>query len=224
MKRLIYFLLILTFLGCNTTIPLDKNFFETSKVGVIILADKMEFYRAGSQGLLDRAFTPASGYKDAVAYSENKIFDFSTMINDSLSDIFDKKQKKYLLIKDKFKKNTFPKFKSSEDYEYYYKSDIRGLKDSLGIDELMIIKINYGMEVAYYAFVETGKTATSKINVKIVKTSNNIISFDSDFKSNSNFESNWEKDPEYKSFIKTFDSNIKSTISKMLQTFSQKDK
>ncbi len=48
-------LFLLTVTSCVTTIPLNQQFYNTKKVGVILQVDSIGMAKAGGQGLLDMA-------------------------------------------------------------------------------------------------------------------------------------------------------------------------
>jgi hypothetical protein len=218
MKIILFIFFSLTLLSCNAYMPFDKKFYGNTKTGILILVDSIEFARSGSQGLLDYAVTPGGDYKTVIRNSKDKIFDIKNYIGDSLMEVFNSKQKKYILIKEKFKKNTFTKLQKGLGTGYY-ESNISVLKSSLDIDELLIIKLKNGLNVDYYGFIEIGKYTFSDINAKIIRVSDSYIMYENDFKVKNVLKTNLEKKEELNFFIDELEGSTKESISRVLNEF-----
>ena len=120
-------LFLLTVTSCVTTIPLNKEFYNTKKVGVIIQVDSIGMAKAGAQGLLDMAFTPGNRFREPLKTIEPKL-NFNETIQTEIINVLSSKNKQFKVITEKIDLQTLTKFEKPNSDKKYSKKDFRNLK------------------------------------------------------------------------------------------------
>lgn len=206
MKYIYGILLLLLFASCVTTIPLNEGFYNQKKVGVIFQIDSASVARSGSQGLIDMALTPGNRYKQSL-----KLISDDLKIQDSLGkkieSIFKLKNKSYQFIKTNIVYDSLENFVGERNSKKVCKKDFRYLKTQNNVDEILFVKLNYGMEIMYYGFIETGKMSFSNMKIQIINLEDNSLMYQDQIRTVSNLNSKWDDN--------NFE-NLKTSLNKVL--------
>ena len=103
LKLTLGFLFLLSVTSCVTTLPLNQQFYNSKKVGIILQVDSIGMAKAGGQGLLDMALTPGNRFTEPLKKVEPK-FNLNETLKTEISNILNSKNKQFLFI------NTFDDF------------------------------------------------------------------------------------------------------------------
>ncbi|TYC08432.1 hypothetical protein ES677_14470 [Bizionia gelidisalsuginis] len=206
-------LIILTAVSsCAVKMPLSSNYYSNQKkVGVIYLIDSIGVYREGAQGLLDMALTAGKRFKEPLSIVDKKI-NPNNDIKDLYIQIFKTKGKPLKDIDFEYDIEKLTKFeKPSSSKKKFHKYDLRFLKDK-GIDELLIVDVQYGLLVSYYGMIETGKTGNCRIDSEIIDLSDNSIVFKDFSNSVEKINGKWKTPPRYENLKNSISGAIVKTI------------
>lgn len=161
----ILFLLLVT--SCAAPLALNQQFYNSKKVGVILQVDSIGMAKAGSQGLLDMAFTPGNRFKEPLQKVEPKL-DFNKTLKTEITTLLNSKNKQFQFITEKFDYQALNKFDKPNSAKKYSKKDFRNLKISNNVDEILFVKVKYGILVSYYGVIEIGKQGYVKDRKSVV--------------------------------------------------------
>lgn len=211
-------LFLLTISGCASTIPLNQQFYNTKKVGVILQVDSIRVARAGSQGLLDMAMTPGFRFMEPLKNVEQKL-KLNEIMKNEISALLQSKNKTYELIIDSFDYQSLEKFDKPKSKKKYCKKDFRKYKLSNQVDEIMYVKVNYGLLVSYYGFIETGKQGFTNIETEIVDLSDNSLLQREYVQMVANIKGHWKKGEEFENLKNAIQESIDTSISKLKSYF-----
>lgn len=197
-KLIIYTLFIITLFSCVTKVPMDANFYNEKKVGVVIQVDSINRFKEGAQGLLDMAISSGAKYKDALSYIGTQVNPEPHFRNSVIGKL-DSKNKSYIFIEDKIDLASFAKFdKPEKDSKIkYFSKDIRSLKDKYNVDQLIIVNVRYGLTIGYYSMIETGRGGSSYVSTDIIDLENNTILYKDLFVKTISFSGKWNTPPYY---------------------------
>ena len=106
--------LLLTVTSCITTLPLNQQFYNSKKVGIILQIDSIGMAKAGGQGLLDMALTSGNKFREPLKKVEPQL-NINEALKTEIINIFQSKNKQYEFITqnvnveklDKFQKKKF---------------------------------------------------------------------------------------------------------------------
>lgn len=197
--------------SCAARLPMTSDYYKNAKkVGAVYVIDSLGVYKGGAQGLLDMALTPGNKYKKVVNAIEGK-FDPKPKIKKLYQDIFTSKGKSLNEIDFTYNPDSLEKFDEPASKKKYHTYDLRFLKEK-GIDELLLVKVIYGLNISYYGVVEIGKMGTCYIYSEIVNLDDNSIIY----KDHSHYEEyikgKWNTPPDYELIT----NSIKTAIDKTL--------
>ena len=204
--------------GCVPTQPLSKQFYNAKTVGIIMQIDSIGMAKAGSQGLLDMAFTPGNRFKEPLQKVEAKLNLKDTLIHE-INSILNSKNKQYKIIDENLIVTDLPKFEKPKSEKKYSRRDFRELKSKYNVDEIFVIKVRYGLLVSYYGFIETGKQGYVNIATEIVDLSDNSLLESQVFQSVANIKGNWKKGEDYANLYDAIQEAIDNSINNFKTKF-----
>lgn len=204
--------------SCVSKIAMDKqSFYKEKKIGVIVTQDSMSIYRAGAQGLLDMAISSGRKYKEPLKQISPQ-FNPKENILKVIEQKFAENGKNYIIINDVINLKDFPKYEvASKDDDKFLKQDVRSLKTKYDIDQLMLIKINYGLSISYYGMIETGRFSTTSLFTQIINLDNNQIIFRDPYENLIPIKGKWNEPPHYENLS----GHIKKSIDKSMEDFTK---
>lgn len=189
-------LFLLSLTSCITTLPLNQQFYNNKKVGIIVQVDSIGMAKAGGQGLLDMALTPGNRFTEPLKKIEPK-FNLSEKIKSELSNILSAKSKQFQFITEKVNYENLNKFEKPNSDKKYSKKDFRNLKTTNNVDEIMFVKVKYGLLVSYYGIIELGKQGYTNIGTELVDLSDNSLLQQETFQTVADMKGNWKKGDDY---------------------------
>jgi hypothetical protein len=196
LKLTIGILFLLTITSCITTQPLNQQFYNTKKVGVILQVDSIGMAKAGSQGLLDMAFTPGNRFKEPLQKIAPEL-NLNETLKTEITSILNSKNKQYQFIAENIVYQNLNKFEKPNSEKKYSKKDFRNLKVVNNVDEILYIKVKYGILVSYYGVIEIGKQGYVNIGTEIIDLSDNSLLQQENIQSIANIKGNWKKGEDF---------------------------
>jgi len=179
-----------------STVPLNQNFYSSKKVGVILEVDSIGMAKAGSQGLLDMAFTPGNRFRDPLKNIEPKL-NVNETIKAEITSILNAKNKQFHFITEKIDIRNLTKFDKPNSDKKYSKKDFRNLKTANSVDEIIVVKVKYGLLVSYYGVIETGKQGYINIGSEIIDLDDNSLLQQDNIQTVANIKGNWKKGDDF---------------------------
>lgn len=212
LQKLVFgILLLLTATSCVSTLPLNKQFYNTKKVGVIIEIDSISMARVGAQGLLDVAFTPGNRFKAPLKKVESKL-KLDETLKTEITNILNSKNKQFdFVIKDN--KKSFKKFEKPNSAKKYSKLDYRNLKSIYNIDEILHLKVKYGLLVSYYGFIEIGKQGYVNVGTEIIDLNDNSLLQQENMQTVATIKGNWKEGEDHDNLRNSIQEAIHKSIS-----------
>lgn len=212
----ILFLLMVT--GCVTTIPLNQQFYNTKKVGVILQVDSIGMAKAGGQGLLDMALTSGNRFTEPLKKVEPK-FNLNETMKSEITSILNSKNKQFQFINEKIDYQNLNKFEKPNSDKKYSKIDYRNLKNSSDFDEIMVIKVKYGLLVSYYGVIELDKQGYVNIGTEIVDLNDNSLLQQDNFQTVAKMNGNWKKGEDFENLKNSIQDAINNSITTLKTKF-----
>lgn len=203
-------LLTLLLISCQVTVPLSADYWtKPSKVGVLVNVNPAAKFREGSQGLLDMALTSGDKYQPVLAHIHKNMNPQQDMIS-MYSEILKSKGKEVIVIAESFDAKKATKFNKPENAgeKKYYDYDFRELKSKYGIDELLLVDVYYGIMVSYYSMFETGRSAHSAFNTKLINLNDNSLLLSNYNPQITPIKGKWDVPPVYDNVT----NNMKTTL------------
>lgn len=182
--------------SCVTTIPLNAQFYSAKKVGIIITIDSIGIAKAGGQGLLDMALTPGNRFHEPLKAVEPQL-NCKEVLKIELQKVMNAKNKPTEFLELKMNVNALGKFETKDKSKKYATIDYRKLKDTYHVDEILHLKVKYGLLVSYYGVIETGKEGFCEINSSIINLEDNSLLQKETLKSINPINGNWKKGDNY---------------------------
>ena len=211
-------LLFITFLlfatACSVKVPLKPEVFQTSKkVGLILVNNPINNYRAGSQGLLDVALTQGNKYQEGLEVAAE-----AAQINNKIKDLYMACYKSHgkdiSLINETLDLVNMTKYtKPSGTKLKYYKYDLRYLKAKYQIDELIVADAKYGILINYYGFIELNRMGLCNLNSAIVNLDDNSLEYQNKVASNIPITGKWKTPPNYEKLTHSIEQAISEVCS-----------
>lgn len=213
LKFLIAIFLFALTTSCVTTLPLSNQFYNSKKVEIIFKIDSIGIAKSGSQGLLDMALTPGSRFKKPLQDIEpNLKLIIEDTIKTEISDILNNKKKQFDFITEKFDYNALEKFDNPKSNKKYAKKDFRNLKSVYNVDEIMYVKVKYGLLISYYGTIETGKQGFVNIETQVIDLSDNSLLQHAKCNSVVNIIGKWDKGESYENLKKSIREALNNSI------------
>jgi len=196
-KEIIILTTLILFISCGTKKELMNDFYyDNKKVGIIILNEPANIHREHKGGLVDIGSTNREIFIEPLKIINNRI-DLKPQIENFYSEYFKSKNKKT-----EFLKINFDISKNEKNY--------KSLKDK-GINQVIIVKVKYGLLLSYYNLLEIAKNGYCEINSEILDLNNNSVIYKNTSKSIKKIKGNWKKS-EYIELTKSISLAIESAI------------
>lgn len=211
-------LFLLTVTSCVTTIPLNQQFYNTKKVGVILQVDSIGMAKAGGQGLLDMALTSGNRFTEPLKKVEPK-FNLNETLKSEITSILNSKNKQFQFINEKIDYQNLNKFEKPNSDKKYSKIDYRNLKNSSDIDEILFIKVKYGILVSYYGMIELDKQGYVNIGTEIVDLNDNSLLQQENFQTVAKMNGNWKKGEDFENLKNSIQDAINGSITTLKTKF-----
>lgn len=208
--------LVLTLTSCVTNLPLNKQFYNNKKVGVILQVDSIGMAKSGGQGLLDMALTPGNKFREPLKKVEPKLNMNETMKTE-IANILKDKNKTFEFITEKFNYANLNKFEKPKSNKRYSKKNFRNFKSKNNVDEIMYVKVNYGILVSYYGMIELEKQGYVNIRIEVVDLADNSLLQQEIFQTTAKMNGNWKKGEDYGNLTNSIQDAINNSI-KTLKT------
>jgi len=205
----ILFLLIVT--SCITTLPLNQQFYNTKKVGVILQVDSIGMAKEGGQGLLDMALTSGNRFKEPLKKVEPK-FNLYETLKSEITNILNTKNKQFQFIEQKIDYKTLAKFEKPNSNKKYSKIDFRNLKSIYNVDEIMFVKVKYGLLVSYYGMIELDKQGYVNIGTEIIDLSDNSLLQQENIQTSVKMNGNWKKGEDFENLKNSIQNAINGSL------------
>ena len=209
--------LLLTVTSCVTTLPLNQQFYNSKKVGVVIQVDSIGMAKAGGQGLLDMALTPGNRFTEPLKKIEPN-FNLNETLKTTITEILNSKNKQFQFITEKVDYKSLNKFEKPNSNKKYSKKDFRNLKTSNNVDEIMFVKVKYGILVSYYGMIELDKNGYINIDTEVVDLSDNSLLQQEMFQTTAKMNGNWKKGEDFGNLK----NSIQDAINASIVTFKSK--
>jgi hypothetical protein len=196
-KEIIILITLILFISCGTKKQLMNDFYsDNKKVGIIILNEPANIHREHKGGLVDIGSTNRERFIEALKIINNRV-DLKSQIENFYSEYFNSKNKKTEFLKMNF---------DISKNEQIHKS----LKGK-GINQVIIVKVEYGLLLSYYNLLEIAKNGYCQINSEILDLDNNSVIYKNTSKSIKKIKGNWKKS-EYQELTKSISLAIESAI------------
>lgn len=217
LKLAICFLFLATITSCVTTMPLNQQFYNSKKVGVIVQVDSIGMARVGGQGLLDVALTSGNRFSEPLKQIEPK-FNLQEKMEAEVAAILKSKNKQFQFITETVNYTALDKFEKPNSDKKYSKRDFRKLIATNNVDEILYVKVKYGILVSYYGMIELDKQGYTNITSELVDLSDNSLLGLETFQTATKMQGNWKKGDDYANLTNA----IQEAIDKSLVTFKTK--
>ena len=211
LKLTLGLLFLLTVTSCVTTLPLNQQFYNNKKVGVILQIDSIGMAKAGGQGLLDMALTKGSRFREPLKKVEQK-FNLNETFKSEITAILNKKNKQFQFIDQKIEYKNLMEFEKPNSSKKYYKKDLRSLKSALNVDEIMYVKVRYGILVSYYGMIELDKQGYVNIGTEIVDLTDNSLLQRENLQTTAKINGNWKEGEDFENLKNAIQNAIDSSI------------
>ena len=212
------FLFSLIVTSCVTTLPLNQQFYNSKKVGVILQVDSIVMANVGGQGLLDMALTPGNRFTEPLKKVEPK-FNLHENLKSEIKNILNAKNKQFQFIDQKIDYQNLIKFEKPNSDKKYSKKDFRNLKASNNVEEILVVNVKYGILVSYYGFIELDKQGYVNIGTEIIDLTDNSLLQQENFQSVAKMNGNWKKGEEFGNLTKSIQDAIDNSISTLKTKF-----
>jgi hypothetical protein len=209
-------LLIVT--SCVTTLPLNQQFYNTKKVGIILQVDSIGMAKAGGQGLLDMALTPGNRFTEPLKKVEPQ-FNLNETLKAEITNILNAKNKQFQFINEKFDYKTLNNFEKPNSNKKYSKKDYRNLKTTNNVDEIMFVKVKYGILVSYYGMIELDKQGYVNTATEVVDLNDNSLLQQETFQTAAKMNGNWKKGEDFGNLTNSIQDAINSSITTLKTKF-----
>lgn len=201
--------LVVSLCGCGANKQLSRKYYESKKrIGIIQVIDTIGMYRVGNQGLLDIAFTQGKKYKEGLDVVDKDI-NPSGRIHKLYRDVLDKNGKEY--------KNVDYQLFSLARSNKISKGDCEFLKNNLGIDELIVVKVKYGIMVQYYGFIELARYGMCNVFTKIINIDDNSTVYKRKSYKIEKIKGKWKTPPEYDNLRTAVKTAIDKSVEDVLE-------
>ncbi len=125
-----------------------------------------------------------------------------------ITNILKSKNKQFQFIEETIDYSKLTKFEKPNSDKKYSKKDFRNFKTTNNVDEIMIIKVKYGILVSYYGMIELEKEGYINIGTQIIDLSDNSLLQQENFQSIAQINGNWQKGIDFE--------NLKNSIQKAI--------
>lgn len=213
-------ILTLTIVSCGTILALDQRFYNGKKVGVILQVDNIGMAKAGGQGLLDIALTSGNRFKEPLGKIESKL-NMSEAIHTEISNILTSRKKAFEFIPEEFDYAALKNFvkPNPNSMKLYSNKDFRDFKSKNNVDEILYVKVRYGLLVSYHGMIEIGKQGYVNVDLEIIDLVDNSLLQKESFRTVEKIKGNWKKGEDYENLRSSIQKAINSSIAKLNTKF-----
>ncbi|WP_299458614.1 hypothetical protein [uncultured Microscilla sp.] len=216
MKRIYYLLAISALLllnGCALKVKIKKEFYANkTKVGIVYIIDDIQLGRMGAQDVLDLALTQGNKYLEPLAIVDKKM-DVLHTIKTFYPQVLNERGKQYVTLDYTLRPDKLALYKTKKvKGKKHYKYDLRFLKAQLQVDELLIVRVAYGLLINYSGFITFSRFGYCRIGSEIVNLHDNTLMYQGESYKHKQIKGKWRTPPEYLN-IRTA---IKTAIHKVL--------
>jgi hypothetical protein len=211
-------LFLLTATSCVSTLPLNQKFYNAKKIGVILQVDRIGMAKAGSQGLLDMAFTPGNRFEEPLQKIEQKL-NLNETLQTEITNILDAKNKQFQFLTENFDYQALAKFEKPNSDQKFSKKDFRKFKAANNVDEIMFVKVRYGLLVSYYGVIEIGKQGYVNIGTEIVDLADNSLLQQENMQAVTTIKGNWKNGEDFENLRNSIQDAINNSISTLKTKF-----
>lgn len=211
-------LFLLTVASCVTTLPLNQQFYNNKKVGIIVQVDSISMAKAGGQGLLDMALTPGNRFTEPLKKIEPK-FNLEENLKSEISSILNLKNKQFHFITEKVNYETLSKFEKPNSEKKYSKKDFRNLKTVSNVEEILFVKVKFGILVSYYGAIELDKQGYVNIGTELVNLDDNSLLQQENFQTVVKVQGNWKKGEDFGNLTNSIQEAINNSLNTLKTKF-----
>ncbi|MEC4049638.1 hypothetical protein OX284_009380 [Flavobacterium sp. SUN046] len=211
-------LLLLTITSCVSSLPLNQQFYNTKKVGIILQVDSIGVAKAGSQGLLDMALTQGVRFKEPLKKVESNI-ELTQPLKNEISYFLNFKNKQFVFIDEKLDYKALKDFEKPSSDKKYSKKDFRNYKASHNVDEILYVKVRHGILVSYYGVIETGKQGYCNIESEVIDLEDNSLLQKETLQTMADIKGNWKDGDDYANLKEAIQAAINSSIASLKYKF-----
>ncbi|NHM00854.1 hypothetical protein [Flavobacterium difficile] len=197
--------------SCVTSLPINQQFYNTKKVGVILQVDEIGMAKAGGQGLLDMALTPGNKFTEPLKSIEPKL-KLNEKIKAEITSILKSKNKEFVFIDQKFDYQTLEKFDKPKSDKKFNKKDFRKFKTTNNVDEILYVKVKHGILVTYQGVIEINKQGYVSIGTEIIDLTDNSLLLQDNFQTAAKIDGNWKKGEDFSNLSYSIQNAINSSI------------
>lgn len=187
---------------------LSPNFYSSgSKVGLILITNRIRTFRTEQQGFVVGLLTMnQEKYKRPLSTIEPYVNPEDQFKNLYLS-LLKSKGKNITLIDTVFDEDQFNKFIKPDNNNEYFEKDIRSLKDKYQVDEVMIVEVNYGINIT-----STGQGGYCLAECQIINLKDNFVIYKSRSMGSVGLKGKFDTAPDYENWKTSVTSAIKKCI------------
>ncbi|MBP6385903.1 MAG: hypothetical protein KA327_04725 [Pseudarcicella sp.] len=176
--------------------------------------------RTGSQGLLDVAITPGNKFIEPLHNIKSKL-DYEGILKNEISNIMKSKNKDFTFIDEKVDLASYGEFETTNSDKKYAKTDFFPLRLARkDLNELLVVKVKYGILVSYYGFIEIGKEGYVNIATEVIDLNDNSLLQKNQHQLNSPIHGNWkEGDADFDNLKVSIQESIDKSITILKESF-----
>ncbi|HEX8378500.1 MAG TPA: hypothetical protein VF602_11840 [Pedobacter sp.] len=211
--------IILFLTNCAATLPLNQKFYNSKKVGVIVQIDSIGIAKEGAQGLLDMAMTPGDKYREPLNTIAPKVNPEALLITE-ISNLLKGKNKQFVVLPENILNQNLVNFDSPQSGEAkYYKKDLRAIKTQHNVEEVLYLKVKYGLLVSYYSMIETDRKGYIAITTNIIDLDDNSLLSHNILKASAPINGKWKEAPEYNNLKNAIQAAINQSVTQLAAKF-----
>ena len=215
LKLVVAFTTLFLVTSCVTTVPITKEFYGTTKVGVIIQMDEnASVIKASTDGRVEKITEPTNRFHIGLEKVKSKIV-FKDILKKEIFNTLTVKNKSFEMISDNFNDTDLKKFKTPDIEKEYSKSDFRFMKKKHNIDEILFVKVNYyGLLLVYSGVLLATKKGSVIMHTQVIDLKDNSLLQQKLFETNVKIKGNWKSDGEYTNLQTAIQTAIDKSILK----------
>jgi hypothetical protein len=218
LQLVVAFTILFFVTSCVTTVPINKGFYGTTKVGVIIQMDEnASVIKASTDGTVETITAPDNRFHIGLEKVKSKIV-FKEILEKEIFNTLTVKNKSFEMISDNFNDTDLKKFKTPDIEKEYSKSDFRFMKEKHNVDEILFVKVNYyGLLLVYSGVLLATKKGYVMMHTQVIDLKDNSLLQQKLFETNVKIKGNWKSDGEYTNLQTAIQTAIDQSILKFKQ-------
>lgn len=216
LKLSLAFIVFFFVTSCITTVPISKEFYKETKVGVIIqMIDEPSVIKATTAGTTEIIKNPDNKFYVGLSKIKSN-FNFKESLKTEISNVLKSKNKTFEIISDNFNDASLMKFEAPNLEFEYPKLDFRFMKQKYNVDEILFIKVhNYGLLLVYSGVLLATKKGHTLIDTQIINLNNNSLLMQKRFETNTGIKGDWTSGGNYKNLETAIQTTIDNSIMKI---------